>query len=67
MNIYIKSPDWTSWLANDRWDIYLYERMENGYAVETLFEDEFCERYWDEYVQGAKTVKDIFQHNNKEL
>lgn len=59
-NFYIFPEDWTHWLANDRWDIYLYERMENGYSVETLFENEFREIYplpWDKPVEGAKTTR----------
>lgn len=63
-NFYLYPKDWTHWLANDRWDIYLYERMRDGYVVETLFEDEFRERYSDDYVQGATTTKSKTVKNN---
>jgi len=47
-NYHITPPDWTSWLAQDEWRYYTYKRMEKGYTVETLLEDEFIERYLQE-------------------
>ena len=58
-NFHLFPKDGTCWLANDVWPHYIYERMRDGYVVETLFEDEFRERYplpWDKPVKGATTT-----------
>lgn len=44
-NHYIINPDGSHWVARDEWDYYMYDRMYQGYTVETLTEEEYKKKY----------------------